>query len=71
MNNFISTNRKDVEFCFSPPIGPNKIVQQENKITLDEIVVSLFNCFQNPLPEKESWINPFHFFEDFVEFTQF
>ena len=43
MNNYISTNGKEVKFCFSPPIGPNKIVQQENKNILDEIVA---------LPEK-------------------
>ena len=45
INNLSSTNRKDVKLCFSPPIGPNKIVQQENKNILDEIVVSLFNSF--------------------------
>ena len=31
LNNFISTNRKEVKFCFYPPIGPNKIVQQEKE----------------------------------------
>ena len=31
LNNFISTNKKEVNFLFSIPIGPNKIVQQEKK----------------------------------------
>ena len=41
-NNFISTNRKDVKFCFSPPSGPSKIVQQENINILGEILVLMF-----------------------------
>ena len=45
LKNFIWTNRKQVEFCFYLPIGPNKIVQQENNNILDEIFVSLFDCF--------------------------
>ena len=40
------TNRKQVKFCFYIPIDPNKIVQQENNNILDEILVSLFNCFK-------------------------
>jgi len=52
MNNSISNNRKEVKFCFSPPIGPNKIVQQENNNILDEILVSLFNFSFNPLPDR-------------------
>ena len=42
---FISTNKKQVKYCFSFPIGPNKIVQQKNNNILDEILVSLFYCF--------------------------
>ena len=30
LDNFIWTNRKQVEFYFYLPIGPDKIVQQEN-----------------------------------------
>ena len=62
MNNFISTNRKEVKFCFSLPNGPNKIVTQENNNILGETLVSLFSCFVNPVKpgvsEKqtcESW----------------
>ena len=51
MNNLILINRKEGKFCFSPPIDPNKIVGQENKNFLDEIVVSLLNGFYNPFPE--------------------
>ena len=36
--------------CFTLPIGPNEIVQQENNNILDEILVSLFSCFVNPFP---------------------
>ena len=50
MINSISTNRKELQFV--SPIDPNKIVQQENNDILDEILVSLFNCFLNPLPDK-------------------
>ena len=34
-----------VKFFFSLPIGPNKIVQQENNNILGDILVSLFSCF--------------------------
>ena len=37
MKNFITDNRKGVKFCFSLPIGPKKIVQQEN----NNILISL------------------------------
>ena len=43
--NLISTNRKEVKCCFFPLIGPNKMVQRENKNILDDIfflVVLLF-----------------------------
>ena len=43
MNNFISTNKKEAEFCFFLPIGPNKIVQHEKNNILDEIIVPLFS----------------------------
>ena len=36
---------KQAKYCFPLPIGPNKIVQQENNYILDEILVSLFDCF--------------------------
>ena len=49
---FITTKRKEVMFCFSLPIGPNKIVPQENNNILGEILVS-FPCFLNPFPETE------------------
>ena len=41
VNNFITTNMKEVKFCFSLLIGPNRIVEQEN----NNILVSLFSCF--------------------------
>ena len=50
VDNFISTKRKGVKFCFSPPIGWNKIDHQENKNILGEILVSLFSSFVNPFP---------------------
>ena len=43
MNNFITTNRNEVKFCFSPTIGPNKIVPTENNNILVETLVSLFS----------------------------
>ena len=49
---FISTNRKEVKFCFSLSIGSNKIVQQENNNILGGILVSVFSCFINPFPGK-------------------
>ena len=45
LDNFIWTNRKQVEFYFYLPIGPDKIVQRENNTILVEILVSLFDCF--------------------------
>ena len=42
MNNIISTNRIEVKFSFSLPIGPNKIVQKEISNILDEILVHCF-----------------------------
>ena len=49
LNNYIWTNRKQVKYL---PIGPNKIVQQENNIN-DEILVSLFEMvFQRFSPNK-------------------
>ena len=44
INNFISTNGKEVKFC-SSPIGSNKIVRQEIKNIPDEIVVLGFIPF--------------------------
>ena len=50
MNNFNTTNRKEVKFCFCLPIGPNKIVQQENNDIFGEILGSLSSVFLNPFP---------------------
>ena len=47
MNYLISTNRKEVKFCCYPPIGPNKIVKQENHNNLGEIFASFFSGFKN------------------------
>ena len=44
LNNFIWTNRRGETKLYILPIGRNKIVHQENKTFLDEIIVSLFNC---------------------------
>ena len=43
-------NGKEIIFCFSLPIGPNKIVHQENNNIRREFLVSLFSCFVNPFP---------------------
>ena len=40
MNNVITTNKKEVMFCFSLPIGPNTIFNKKTKIFL---VKSIFN----------------------------
>ena len=52
MKNFISTNKKDARFRSSLPIGPKKIVQQENNNIHGEILVLLFCCFLNSFPGK-------------------
>ena len=44
---FLMTNRKGAKFCFSLPVGRNKIVHQENNNILGENIVSLFSCFVN------------------------
>ena len=45
MNNFIWKNRKGAKILYMLPIGENKIVHQENKNILDNILVSLVFCF--------------------------
>ena len=50
MNNFISTNIKREKNLAPFSIGRNKIVHQENKNILGEIIVSFFSCFVNPFP---------------------
>ena len=50
MNNFITTNMKDVKFCYSLSIGPNKIVPKK-QIFLPEIFFVAF-LFFNSVPRK-------------------
>ena len=42
MNYVITTNKKEVKFCFSLPIGPNTIYNKKTKMFL---VKFLFYCF--------------------------
>ena len=44
MNNFITTNKKEVKFCFSLPIGPNTIFSKKTKIFMVKFLF-LFFCF--------------------------
>jgi len=50
LNNFIWTNIYIETIFYFLPNGRNKIIRQENKNILNEIIVSLFSCFVNPFP---------------------
>ena len=45
LNNFIWTNKSEETKLYFLPNGGNKVVHQESKNILAEIVVSLLNCF--------------------------
>ena len=63
LNNFIGTNRKKKTKLYLLLVGPNKIVRQENNNILDEILVSLLDCFFKSAP----WMQ--RFAGNFLDFT--
>ena len=51
MKNFISTNTKEVKFCFSLPIGPSNIVQDKNNNILAKL---LYYVYHSPAPFQDN-----------------